>query len=59
MTIVLLYLTLQEPTTQLLVITGACVVFAPIFAFLAVREIRKLRYEYRYEDDDDGSAAQD
>jgi hypothetical protein len=54
----LAYVAVQDPSPGLLLAAGLAVVFAGTFPFFAEREIRKLRHEYRYDDDAGGTSTQ-
>jgi len=54
--LVFLYLALADGKADLLLYGIAVGVLAVFFGFFARREIHKLRHEYRYEDNEDGSS---
>jgi Flp pilus assembly protein TadB len=51
--VALVFLALRNPSTELRLWAIAAVIFAVLVGFLVRKQIKNLRHEYRYEEDDD------
>ena len=51
LTVVLIFLALRDPTTERLLWAAATVAITVIVGFLTKKQIKNLRHEYRYEED--------
>lgn len=51
--VALVFLALRNPSTELRLWAIAAVIFAVLAGFLVRKQIKNLRHEYRYEEDDD------
>lgn len=52
LTVALVFLAFWKPSNQATVVAVVAIILGPLLAFMAIRQIRSLRYEYRYSNDD-------
>jgi hypothetical protein len=52
LTVALVFIAFWKPSTEVIIAAAVALFLGPLFIFMAIKQIKSLRHEYRYSDED-------